>query len=90
MSVTCAIDNIMFLSPGVVALDWSQFRDRYKGQLWAECKSRKITTCNLTGLPIKVGDKIFRPVGNTQNRMKRILAQELIREAKNQAARSKP
>lgn len=88
MSVTCEISNIIFIGPGIVGLDYKQGRDTFKRQLWARCKARKAAMCILTGLPVKVGDSVYRTVRSQQNRMKRILETELVREAKNQQERT--
>lgn len=43
--------------------------------------ARKPAKCAWSGLPIEKGDKVYRPLFNTQNRMKRWLASEIDRIA---------
>lgn len=45
--------------------------------LWSRGKSRKSTKCIVSGLPIKIGDSVYRPVGNQRYRSARILASEI-------------
>ncbi|KNY13629.1 hypothetical protein AKG11_28255 [Shinella sp. SUS2] len=44
------------------------------GVVWALCTARKATTCHLSHRPIQPGDKVYRPISNGSNRMRRIKA----------------
>lgn len=44
------------------------------GQLWTRAVARKSTSCLSSGAQIRPGDAVYRPAGNGNNRMYRILA----------------
>lgn len=64
---------VAVLSDGVVGLS-----SEYGRQLWACCKMRKQHICQVCKRSFAVGSEMYRPVGNSYNRMQRI-CEECIR-----------
>lgn len=64
---------VTVLSDGLVGLS-----SEYGRQLWACCKMRKQHQCTVCKRPFPVGSKMYRPIGNSYNRMQRI-CEECIR-----------
>ena len=68
-------DNIERVAPGLLMVSYADtLWDAYDRALWTECTLRKDTECALTNLPLKKGERAYRPVGNQQYRMRRISA----------------
>ena len=65
------------VSVGLLQIDCVHCGQAHFGQLWTEGKSRKATTCWMSGVAIKPGDAVYRPVTNKNNRMNRILVSSI-------------
>ena len=61
---------VAVLSDGLVGLS-----SQYGRQLWACCKMRKEHKCQMCERLFYSGSKMYRPVGNSRNRMQRICAE---------------
>lgn len=48
--------------------------------VWTVSAARKPNKCALSGKPILRGDRVYKPITNSDQRMKRILASELDAE----------
>lgn len=61
---------VAILSDGLVGLS-----SQYGRQLWACCKMRKEHKCQACKRVFTIGAEMYRPVGNSYNRMERICAE---------------
>lgn len=60
--------DIVRLSEGLALID---------GAMWSAARARKPGRCRLTGAEYPVGTQIYRPIGNGNKRMQRVLASEV-------------
>ena len=72
MDALCSVKKV---APGLAMVEVEWFGKVIGPQLWAKCTARRPHRCDHSGQRYEPGESVYRPVGNTENRSQRILAE---------------
>lgn len=70
MTVTVQFDGLVTVDRNTIGANGN----RLFAGLWQRGKARKAAVCSLSGIEIRKGDRIYRPITNGMERMHRVHA----------------